>query len=95
MKQNMTDLLWMKRLFFMFSEALCHLRLIDPSSESGAALQQSAATEGVFCFLRPLLVWSQIYDLTAVQITGILVRMRATGSVKNAWKKARERDYFN
>lgn len=28
--QNMTDLLWMKRLFFMFSEASCHLRLIEP-----------------------------------------------------------------
>lgn len=79
----------------MCSEASCHLRLIDPGSESGAALQQSAATEGVFCFLRPLLVRSQIYDLTAVQITGVLVRMRATGSVKNTWKKAKERDYLH
>lgn len=79
-------------LFFMFSEASCHLRLIDPNSGSGAVLQQSAATEGVFCFLRSLLVRTQVYDLTAVQITGVLVRMRATGSVKNTCEEARTRD---
>lgn len=49
--------------------------------------EQSAATEGVFCFLGPLLVWSQVYDLTAVQIAGGLVGMTAAGSVEDAWKQ--------
>lgn len=83
--QNVIDLLWVSVTLISTDEASCHLRRMDPNGESGAVLQQSAATEGVFRFLRPLLVWSQVDDLTAVQIAGVLVRMRATGSVKNAY----------
>lgn len=49
-------------------------------------LEKSAATEGDFILLSSLLVRSQIDDLTAIEIAGVLVRLIATASVEYAYK---------
>lgn len=58
----------------------------------GDLLEKSAATKGDFILLGSLLVGSQVDDLAAVEIAGVLVRLAATASVEYAYK-GRQTDY--